>query len=147
MASLSIAAGLSRKKVLNGPFIRCSTCVYRQGLQAGTRSQPNQFAVSRRLFSQQSQQRPRFSSRLRTALRNSKIQWYQIPVGVGIGFLGCVQFYKVYTREQEKQEREEQGLDGEKRPRKRARIRPDGPWYAQDGVILHPHNQGLMIYR
>ena len=84
--------------------------------------------VSRRLFSQQSQQRPRFSSRLRTALRNSKIQWYQIPVGLGIGFLGLVQFYKVSTREARKQEAESQDEAGGSRPGARARVRPDGPW-------------------
>lgn len=60
-------------------------------------------------------------------MRNSKIQWYQIPVGLGIGFLGLVQFYKVSAREQEKRERED-GLEGTRTPKKRPRIRPDGPW-------------------
>ena len=81
--------------------------------------------------SSSSGKRPRFSQRLGEALRNSKIQWYQIPVGLGIGFLGLVQFYKVSAREREKErqrELEEVG-DGEKAPRKRPRIRPDGPWY------------------
>lgn len=32
----------------------------------------------------------------------SKIEWYYIPVGVGIGFLGLVQGHKVCTREQER---------------------------------------------
>jgi phosphatidylserine decarboxylase len=81
-----------------------------------------------RQFSQQSPKRPRFSSRLRTALRNSKIQWYQIPVGLGIGFLGLVQFYKVTTREREKQREAEAGAEPGALPKKRARIRPDGPW-------------------
>ncbi|OLN97456.1 Phosphatidylserine decarboxylase proenzyme 1, mitochondrial [Colletotrichum chlorophyti] len=85
--------------------------------------------ASSRYFSQQSQQRPRFSSRLRTALKNSKVQWYQIPVGLGIGFLGLVQFYKVSSREREQQERGEV-QDGAP-PKKRARIRPDGPWQVQ----------------
>ncbi|KAK1654901.1 phosphatidylserine decarboxylase [Colletotrichum phormii] len=84
--------------------------------------------ASTRFFSQQ-QQRPRFSSRLRHALNNSKVQWYQIPVGLGIGFLGLVQFYKVSTREREKQERDDV-QDGVP-PKKRAKIRPDGPWQVQ----------------
>lgn len=84
--------------------------------------------ASTRFFSQQ-QQRPRFSSRLRHALNNSKVQWYQIPVGLGIGFLGLVQFYKVSTREREKQERDDV-QDGAP-PKKRAKIRPDGPWQVQ----------------
>ncbi|KXH40159.1 phosphatidylserine decarboxylase [Colletotrichum salicis] len=84
--------------------------------------------ASTRFFSQQ-QQRPRFSSRLRRALNNSKVQWYQIPVGLGIGFLGLVQFYKVSTREREKQERDDV-QDGVP-PKKRAKIRPDGPWQVQ----------------
>lgn len=59
------------------------------------------------------------------ALGNSRTEWYFIPVGVGIGFLGAVQGYKVYTREKEVQENEAQ----EKKPKRRPRIRPDGPWY------------------
>jgi phosphatidylserine decarboxylase len=56
-------------------------------------------------------------------VNDSKIRWYPIPVGLGVGFLGLVQFYNVYTREQEKAE------DGDlDRPKKRARVRPDGPW-------------------
>lgn len=65
-------------------------------------------------------QRPRFGQRLGDALRRTKIQWYQIPVGLGIGFLGLVQFYKVSARERENQE-------GGK-PKPRARITPEGPW-------------------
>ncbi|ROW15495.1 hypothetical protein VPNG_02233 [Cytospora leucostoma] len=61
------------------------------------------------------------------ALGNSKTEWYFIPVGLGIGFLGLVQGYKVYTREQERQDEEEQIRKHKKRPR----IRPDGPWQVQ----------------
>lgn len=91
---------------------------------------PTVSGTSHRLFSQQSQKRPRFFSRLRIALRNSKIQWYQIPVGLGIGFLGLVQFYKVTAREKERQKELEEVSDAEptKRAKKRPRIRPDGPW-------------------
>ncbi|KAJ6789747.1 hypothetical protein PWT90_05747 [Aphanocladium album] len=69
-------------------------------------------------------QRPRFSQRLGDALRKTKITWYHIPVGLGVGFLGFVQFYKVQARERERQE-------GGEKPRPRARITPDGPWQVQ----------------
>jgi len=82
--------------------------------------QPTQHAPGRRPFSQQSH-RPRADSKV----QDSKIRWYPIPVGLGVGFLGLVQFYKVYTREQEKQA--EDGEPGQ-RPKKRPRVRPDGPW-------------------
>lgn len=58
------------------------------------------------------------------ALGKSKTEWYFIPVGVGIGFLGLVQGYKVYTREKERQEDDE----FERKPTRRPRVRPEGPW-------------------
>lgn len=58
------------------------------------------------------------------ALGKSKTEWYFIPVGVGIGFLGLVQGYKVYTREKERQEDDE----FEKKPKRRPRVSPEGPW-------------------
>ncbi|KAK7747153.1 phosphatidylserine decarboxylase 1 [Diatrype stigma] len=77
------------------------------------------------------QGKERFRSRLGTALRNTKVQWYPIPVGLGIGFLGFVQFYKTQAREKDRLERE--AADGEPgvRPKKRPRVRPDGPWQVQ----------------
>ncbi|OAA66173.1 phosphatidylserine decarboxylase proenzyme 1 [Cordyceps fumosorosea ARSEF 2679] len=69
-------------------------------------------------------QRPRFSQRLGDALRKTKVTWYHIPVGLGVGFLGLVQFYKVQSREREKQ-------DGGDRPKPRPRIQPEGPWQVQ----------------
>ena len=54
-------------------------------------------------------------------MNGSRIRWYPIPVGLGVGFLGLVQVYKVYSREQE------QKVENA-RP-KRRRVRPDGPWY------------------
>ncbi|KAH6603314.1 phosphatidylserine decarboxylase proenzyme 1 [Trichoderma cornu-damae] len=87
------------------------------------------FPSSRRNFSSQdSGKRPKFSQRLGEALRNSKITWYQIPVGLGIGFLGLVQLYKVSSRERERR-REEQ--DGVISPKPRPKVRPDGPWQVQ----------------
>jgi phosphatidylserine decarboxylase len=103
-----------------------STLAQRPVVFTSYRPQSLHQPAHRRLFSQKSQQRPRFSSRLRTALNDSKIQWFHIPVGLGIGFLGLVQFYRVSKRESEKQEFD--GQDAEGKPKKRERIRPEGPW-------------------
>jgi len=46
-----------------------------------------------------------------------------------VGFLGLVQFYKIYSRERE-QDDGESGEPGSK-PKKRPRIRPEGPWQVQ----------------
>lgn len=64
-------------------------------------------------------------------MNSSKTEWYFIPVGVGIGFVGLVQGYKVYTREKERQEQEAQDGELKVKPKKRPRIRPDGPWQVQ----------------
>lgn len=124
----------SRHRLLDdsAAALRCPACLQRQA-PLHTQSWSRNLAASgggvgsggRRSYSQKSQQRSRFSSRLRMALGNSRTEWYFIPVGVGIGFLGAVQGYKVYTREKEVQENEAQ----EKKPKRRPRIRPDGPWY------------------
>ena len=97
------------------------------------------FSTSARARQEQQQDRRPFGTKLRTALRNTKIQWKPIPVGLGIAFLGAVQFYRVRQRETRRQYQEdEDDLDGEgrqhdgegnkDRPRKRRRIRPSGPW-------------------
>ena len=84
-----------------------------------------------------------FGKRLRRALGETKIKWYPIPVGVGIGFLGLAQLYRINERESAKRREEELedagflnmpgkgGEDGggEGRPRRRERIRPSGPWF------------------
>lgn len=78
-----------------------------------------------------------FSTRLGRAWRDTKIEWYPIPIGLGIGFLGFAQFWRVRARERQREEeakREPAGDGGEggsKRPRKRERIRPSGPWQVQ----------------
>lgn len=80
-----------------------------------------------------------FRTRLRASLRKTKVDWKPIPVALGIGFLGVVQFYRVRQREQRRQEEENEearsqdkdhGTDEEKkaRPKKRKRIKPSGPW-------------------
>lgn len=68
-----------------------------------------------------------FWSKLGPALDKTKIEWYTIPVGLGIAFLGFTQFWKVRKAEQERQERE--SVDGDVPPRQR--IRPSGPWQVQ----------------
>ncbi|KAI9848808.1 MAG: phosphatidylserine decarboxylase 1 [Thelocarpon superellum] len=80
-----------------------------------------------------------FFARLRAALSATKVEWYPIPVGLGIGFLGLAQFYRVQQREKHAREDEEShrnaqdgGEDGGLgRPKKRKRIRPSGPWQVQ----------------
>ena len=101
------------------------------------------FAASARRSEQARQHdRASFGSRLRTALRNTKVEWYPIPVGLGIGFLGFAQLYRVQQREKIRQEEQEEddhvassdsnGDGGEGgRPKRRKRIRPSGPWLAK----------------
>ncbi len=99
----------------------------RQFASAGTRRpstaslRPRTPSTTRNFSSGSSGQRPRFSQRLGDALRKTKVTWYHIPVGLGVGFLGFVQFYKVQARERERQE-------GGDKPKPRPRIQPEGPW-------------------
>lgn len=81
-----------------------------------------------------------FRTKLRTALRHTKIQWKPITIGLGIAFLGAVQFYRVRERQKRRQQKQEDedALDSELasnnesdqmgRPIKRKKIRPSGPW-------------------
>jgi len=67
-------------------------------------------------------------------LGKTEIKWYPIPVGLGIGFLGVLQFYRSQQREKRRQEEATARLGGEYggepgKPKKRERIRPSGPWY------------------
>lgn len=109
-------------------------CVFCQSARASTR----RFAAS----AQQHQETPHggpFRTRLRTALRRTKIEWKPIPVALGIGFLGGVQFYRIQQREKRRKEAEDeeakiaeeeraQSEDSRGRPKRRKRIRPSGPW-------------------
>jgi phosphatidylserine decarboxylase len=74
-----------------------------------------------------------FSTRLGKAWRKTRIEWRPIPIGLGIGFLGFLQFLKVQAREGQIEEGGEHPGDREsgKRPPKRDRIRPSGPWQVQ----------------
>lgn len=76
------------------------------------------------------------------------MQWFSIPLSVGIGVVGLVHLYRSYRtssprgedeRERaaeirEKSERDDiRDEDSTRRPRKRPRIRPDGPWSVHPG--------------
>ncbi|EEQ27155.1 phosphatidylserine decarboxylase 1 [Microsporum audouinii] len=99
-----------------------------------------QFSSSRHQRNQESQgnrQKPggngkeSFRSRLGAALRKTKVEWYPIPVGLGIAFLGLAQFYK--SQQAEKQRMLMEAERGE-RPQEvvpRQRVRPTGPWQVQ----------------
>lgn len=121
---------LVRARVFPSLPSRCAHCASRPSPShslAAARSHPCRTPATRGFSSNNSGKRPRFSQRLGEALRNTKIQWYQIPVGLGIGFLGLVQFYKVSAREQK--QREQDGvLEEGGRPKRRPRVRPEGPW-------------------
>jgi phosphatidylserine decarboxylase len=105
---------------------------------------PRLFSSSTKLYRQQADYKESFGKRLRKALRDTKIKWYPIPVGVGIGFLGLGQLYRVNEREKARRREEWEddkyvkstGTDGEdsdgrlgKRPKRRERIKPTGPWF------------------
>ncbi|RDA94743.1 hypothetical protein CP533_6725 [Ophiocordyceps camponoti-saundersi (nom. inval.)] len=74
------------------------------------------FRVTGRSYASDASNRQRFSRRLSEALRRTRIQWYHVPIGLGIAFLGILQINKVVTRE----------LENEQKPRSKAR--PEGPW-------------------
>lgn len=122
MASIGITPGqLTKGHAFATIRRRLSNGALRQppGMTSG---RPRHSSISsQRQYSTGPGQQPKFGRRLRDALRRTKIQWYQIPVGLGIGFLGLVQFYKVSSREKEKQE-------GQAKPKPRARVTPEGPW-------------------
>lgn len=101
---------------------------------------PRLFSSSARLYRQKPEYKESFGTRLRRALSETKIKWYPIPVGLGIGFLGLVQFLRINERETARRREEELedegyvrmvGGDGEHggRPKRRERIRPTGPWF------------------
>ncbi|KAL8766291.1 MAG: hypothetical protein Q9209_006881 [Squamulea sp. 1 TL-2023] len=73
-----------------------------------------------------------FRTRLRTALRKTKIEWRPIPITLGVGFLGAIQFYRVRKREQAKEDEEQKERNQQShKPAKRKKIRPSGPWQVQ----------------
>ncbi|KEF53166.1 phosphatidylserine decarboxylase [Exophiala aquamarina CBS 119918] len=115
------------------------SCLYRRSPLAFP-SSPNPTLVrlrftQRRTFSHtrhqwQGHEHESFSSRLGKAWRKTKIEWKPIPVGLGIGFLGLLQFIRIRQREGGAQEGSSE-TDG-KRPPKRQRIYPSGGgWQVQ----------------
>ncbi|KAJ5711907.1 Phosphatidylserine decarboxylase-like protein [Penicillium malachiteum] len=70
-----------------------------------------------------------FGSRLRFALRNTKVEWYPIPVGLGIGLLGLLHFYKS-QRDRDRDDSPESWENGGQPPR-RPRVVPTGSWQVQ----------------
>ncbi|TGO60432.1 hypothetical protein BCON_0035g00080 [Botryotinia convoluta] len=106
---------------------------------------PRNFSSSARFHRQNNEYKESFGTRLRRALNDTKITWYHIPVGLGIGFLGLGQFYRVNEREKARRREEDEdgivrsvgsGDDGndegyQGRPKKRERVRPSGPWQVQ----------------
>ncbi|KAB8274370.1 phosphatidylserine decarboxylase-domain-containing protein [Aspergillus minisclerotigenes] len=100
---------------------------------AGRKASARQFSKSWKQYQNQNNQEnpaPKgFGSRLRFALRNTKVEWYPIPIGLGIGLLGILHFYKSQRAERERREREAE--DEIINPPPRHRIRPSGPWQVQ----------------
>ncbi|PYH96742.1 phosphatidylserine decarboxylase [Aspergillus ellipticus CBS 707.79] len=101
----------------------------------GRRAGARPFSQSGKQYQQQHQShenpspRSTFGSRLRFALRNTKVEWYPIPIGLGIGLIGLLQFYKAQRAERERVEREVAG-ESEKAP-PRPKVRLSGPWQVQ----------------
>ncbi|PBP28879.1 phosphatidylserine decarboxylase [Diplocarpon rosae] len=102
------------------------------------------FSSSARLYQQKTDYQESFATRLRKALKDTKVKWYPIPVGLGVGFLGLGQLYRVKEREKARrreEERDDNGIEkpgefgedseSEGRPKRRERIRPTGPWQVQ----------------
>ena len=82
----------------------------------------------RRQDQRQKQEEP-FSQRAGKAWRDTKIEWKPIPIGLGIGLLGVLTFFKARSRDAV-QEGDSDG-DGKRVP-KRERIRPSGGgWQVQ----------------
>ncbi|PNY24448.1 Phosphatidylserine decarboxylase proenzyme 1, mitochondrial [Tolypocladium capitatum] len=134
---MATALGAGSGQLLRGHALasirgRCSNCAARRATSLGASPRsPRPTPVSTRSFASGPGKRPRFSRRLGEALRSSRIQWYQIPVGLGIGFLGLVQFYKVSAREQEKRREQDDAQPRGAQPKPRPRVRPEGPWQVQ----------------
>src|SRR5690349_11675259 len=64
---------------------------------------PRTFSSARIQFQRSSQHRKQsFRARLNFALKNTRVQWYTIPVGLGIAFLGLTHFSRVTYRERER---------------------------------------------
>ena len=90
---------------------RCSSCTARRIFSFNPYRKPSPAWI--RDFSSSGGKRPQPGD----APKKDKIQWYPIPVGLGIGVVGLVQFYKVSAREKERQREAEEGPAPKARPR------------------------------
>ena len=115
------------------------------------RHEPRLFSSSTKLYQQHRNYKESFGTRLRKALRQTKIKWYPLPVGLGIGFIGLAQLYRVTKREKAGREEEweddgyvrstgngEHESDGEAegKPKRRPRIKPSGPWSVIQAIMI-----------
>src|SRR5690606_4024854 len=136
-----MSRGLSRSPHVLGLFngtagTHSSSCLYRQPtMRISLRRRRNPEPAARRDI-HSSRQRPK------SPPQSKKIQWFSIPVTVGVGVVGLVHLYKTYKTkgkdeaeqeqarqdQQQANERDEIREDNDRRPKKRGRIRPDGPW-------------------
>ncbi|KAL8652071.1 MAG: hypothetical protein Q9226_004421 [Calogaya cf. arnoldii] len=124
----SLLTRLPSPSVSKGTSQSRYTCVFCQQSPL-----PRRLPFSSRAYSESSRpDKGPFRTRLRTALRKTRVEWRPIPITLGIGFLGAIQFYRVRKREQarEDEEQEERKQQNHK-PAKRKRIRPSGPWQVQ----------------
>ena len=120
-------ACLYRRNAL-GPHLQDFEATFRRARPLSKRT----FTCARCLRREQKREEP-FNKRLGKAWRATKIEWKPIPIGLGIGFLGFLQFLRVQARESPSTDAGG-GADNEepgKRPPKRERVRPTGPWQVQ----------------
>ena len=119
-------------------FLQVATTPWQCVFCQQRREWPRHFSASTKKRSSRKQDgNGPFGTRLRRALRDTKVQWYPIPVGLGIGFLGFTQLYRSQQSSNAQQAEDDvdhhsTNGDGEgegNKPRKRKRIRPSGPWY------------------
>ena len=132
---------ISSKVTPTRPYV-CNAC--RQA-----RPLPRPFTTTTYRAKSQDQRNGPFTSRLRAALGKTRIEWKPIPVGLGIAFLGAAQFYRIRQREKRRQQDEEESTrrveenkirDGDgKKPPKRERVRPSGPWYVSSELSTWPY--------
>ena len=81
-----------------------------------------------------------FGQRLRQALSKTKLEWYPIPIGLGISFLAYSQLRKAPIIEETDNVAE---VKEETAGKKKRIVRPDGPWYKPPNH--HTHRQTLSL--
>ncbi|KAF8417110.1 phosphatidylserine decarboxylase-domain-containing protein [Tirmania nivea] len=72
-----------------------------------------------------------FGQRLRQALSKTKVEWYPIPIGLGIGFLAFSQFRKAVRNPIGDEDHVVAVEESDTLGQKSKPIRPDGPWQVQ----------------